>query len=61
MILGILLVCTLEGDCMPIPNTGELYETIEDCQAHGSEAMQNIPAHFNTRLFCYETDFFEAI
>lgn len=61
MILGILLVCNLEGQCMPVPNVQELYETMEDCDREGSTVIAGLPPHLQARLFCYETDFFELL
>ena len=64
MILGILMVClqTTQGSvCVPIPETTEFFASIEECEVAGQTFIDMLPEDYTAGVFCYETDFFEAI
>lgn len=61
MILGVILLCNLEGQCMPVANTQELYENMHECELEGGTVIQQLPPHLSGRLYCYETNFFQEL
>lgn len=66
MFLGIILACMSLEDatsCVPIPNTGRFYETIEECYADADQQalMMTERMNVNTAVFCYETNYFEEV
>jgi hypothetical protein len=64
MILGILLICISPTDatqCVPVPNSDKLYESIEACQLEANAVAESMANRFYVRTFCIETDFFELL
>lgn len=61
MILGVILACSIEGFCLPIPNLDTLYESVEACEAEGNAVIDTVPPEISATLYCYETNFFEEI
>lgn len=57
MILGILLVCSVDMGCFPVPNTQTLFDTREECETAATEAITNIPDQYTVEIYCYEVNY----
>jgi hypothetical protein len=66
MYLGIILACMSVDNaatCVPVPNTGRLYGSIEECYTDAEQQAMILTqqSNLNTAVFCYETNFFEEV
>ena len=57
MILGILMICNVAMECVPVPNPQRLYSSQEECEADATAVAEGIPAQFTVDIYCYEVDY----
>lgn len=57
MILGILLICNVEAQCVPVPNPETLFESLEECQAAATQAAESVPQEYTVDIYCYRVNY----